>query len=186
MFNFIEPACMQNSTADEREPESSDKPEATLHALQACRVPACHLLQPCQGTAAASDLFGLKRLPQIPARIFWTRSCNSGCLSLGMNLTGLDGFEAQFFKTPVMIVSFLQRAHGGSNLFDVAEDAAMDDPLLQRSLPRFAAKALGRSRSVAADTARLRHHVPDLAASKPGIRRPAGRLHQFVPATVIG
>jgi hypothetical protein len=186
MFNLIEPACMQNSTADEREPESSDKPEATLHALQACRVPAGHVVQPCQGTAAARDLLGLKPLPQIPARIVWTRSCNSGCLSLGMNMTGLEGCEAEFFKTPVMLVSFLKRAHGDSHLVDVAEDAAMDDTLLQRNLPQFGAKALGKLRSVAAETAKLRHYVANLAASKPGIRRPAGRRRQFVPATVIG
>ena len=82
---------MQNSTADEREPESSDKPEATLRALQACRVPAGHVVHLCKDAAAASGLFGLKPLPIVPPRIVWTRFCNLDCLWHGMSLAGFEG-----------------------------------------------------------------------------------------------
>ncbi len=99
MINLIKPAYMQNSTADERKPESSDKSGATLHGPQAWRVPADPVVEHGRGAAAGSSLFQL--------------------------------------------------------------------------------------RSVSANTAKPRHHIPDLAASKPGIRRPAGRRHQFVQATVI-
>ena len=62
MLTFTERACMLNSTADEREPESSDRPEATQHALQAWRVPARHPVALSRGAAAAIDQFGLKPL----------------------------------------------------------------------------------------------------------------------------
>jgi len=99
MLTFTERACMLNSTADEREPESSDRPEATQHALQAWRVPACHPVALSRGAAAAIDQFGLKPLANAPAWIVWTRFCNSGCLLHRMSLTGFEGWhEAQLLS----------------------------------------------------------------------------------------
>jgi hypothetical protein len=60
MIDLIEPAQMQNSTADEREPESSDKPGATLHGPQACRVPADPVVEHGRGAAAGNSLFQLR------------------------------------------------------------------------------------------------------------------------------
>ena len=86
----------------------------------------------------------------------------------------------------MIIAPFLELGPGDWQLFDVGEYMAMNVLLHQRILPQLAAKAWDQLRSVAAETAKLRHYVPNLAASKPGIRGPAGRRHQFVPATVIG
>lgn len=78
---------MQNSTADECETESSDRPEATRHALQGWRVPACHPVVLSRGAAAASDVSGLKPLANLPARIVWTRLRQPDNLSHGSSLT---------------------------------------------------------------------------------------------------
>jgi hypothetical protein len=40
---------------------------------------------------AASKLTKSLRLPRVPARIIWTRFCNSGGLSHGISLTGFEG-----------------------------------------------------------------------------------------------
>jgi hypothetical protein len=99
MLTFTERACMLNSTADEREPESSDRPEANQHALQAWRVPACHPVALSRGAAAAIDQFGLKPLANAPAWIVWTRLRQPDHRSHGSSLTGFEGWhEAQLLS----------------------------------------------------------------------------------------
>lgn len=91
MLNLTERAGMQNSTADEREPEFSNKPETSLQAPQGWQVPACHPVVPCRGAAAAGDLSGLKLLANAPVRSGRTRTAKSGHILQGIRLTGFAG-----------------------------------------------------------------------------------------------
>ncbi len=59
-------------------------------------------------------------LTALPARILWTRFCNSGCLLHGISLTGFVGCsEAQFFKTPMTIVAILERGDCRAHFLDI-------------------------------------------------------------------
>lgn len=62
----------------------------------------------------------------------------------------------------------------------------MDGLLHQRSLPQSADKALDQFASGTPATAKLCHHIPNLAAWKPGIKRPASRRLDFIAATDLG
>ncbi len=67
----------------------------------------------------------------VPARIVWTRFCNSGGLLHGIGLTDFIGCsEAQFFKTPMTIVAILERGNCRAHFLDIVEDATMDGLLL--------------------------------------------------------